>query len=73
MKLEELGDAELHRIHGVVVNALESGEPLSDDVRKFGIRDFTSLSLWTNRLEREMDKRGMDYRPAPPAPGGDAV
>ncbi len=65
MKTEALSDRELQRIHGELARAVAEGDPLTEGVRKYGIRDLSSLGRWIKKIEAELESRGIDYRPVP--------
>lgn len=72
-ELSELPDADLISLHREGRRTLEHGDPLSEGVRVYGIRDPGALREWMKEVERELDARGLDYRPLPPGASGDEL
>jgi len=62
MSLDELNDQELGRLHVRVREAVDRGDPLSDEIRRYGICDLSSLRQWIQKMEAMLDERGLSFR-----------
>ena len=57
MELSELSDRDLHALIDEARSALDDGAPVSESIRRYGIRDEEELEQWIERAEAELDDR----------------
>lgn len=70
-ELSRLPDEDLTSLHREGRRTLERGDPLTEGVRTYGIRDPGSLREWMKEVERELDERGVEYQSVAPRPSRD--
>jgi len=63
MNLDELSNEDLSLLHSRVRESIELGYPLGAEVKRYGIRDLTSLRQWIAHMESLLDAQGITYRP----------
>ena len=57
MELSELSDQDLRDLAQQARSALEHGAPISESIRRYGIRDREELGRWLERVEAELASR----------------